>query len=65
MTPIYESRRDKVYSLLSIDKAALTPAIKPCPAASSYPVVPFICPAKNNPLIFLVSRVFFNSLGST
>ena len=26
---------------------AFIPAIIPCAAASSYPVVPFICPAKN------------------
>ena len=36
-----------------------------CAAASSYPVVPFICPAKYNPFIRLVSNVGFNSLGST
>ena len=28
------------------DKPALIPAISPCAAASSYPVVPLICPAK-------------------
>mmetsp|Transcript_15607 Transcript_15607/g.51232 ORF Transcript_15607/g.51232 Transcript_15607/m.51232 type:complete len:353 (+) Transcript_15607:578-1636(+) len=45
--------------------AAAAPATTPCAAASSYPVVPFICPAKNNPLIFLVSSVTLNSRGST
>jgi len=28
------------------DNAALIPAINPWAAASSYPVVPFICPAR-------------------
>jgi len=46
------------------DKAALIPAIRPCAAASSYPVVPLICPARYKLLIFFVSRVKNSSLGS-
>ena len=34
---------------------ALIPAIKPCPAASSYPLVPFIWPAVNKFFITFVS----------
>ena len=33
-------------SLPLIERAAFIPAINPCAAASSYPVVPFICPAR-------------------
>ena len=33
-------------SLFNVFKAAFAPAIRPCAAASSYPDVPFICPAK-------------------
>ena len=40
------------------------PAIRPCAAASSYPDVPFICPAKNSPFIFFVSSVDFSCDGS-
>ena len=32
------------------------PAIRPCAAASSYPDVPFICPAKNKPDKIFVSK---------
>ena len=35
----------------------------PCPAASSYPVVPLIWPAKNKFDINLLSKVFFNWFG--
>ena len=44
--------------------AAFIPAIIPCDAASSYPDVPLICPALNNPFTFFNSNVFFNSYGS-
>ena len=37
--------------------AAFAPATRPCAAASSYPVVPLICPLKNRPAIFFVSRL--------
>ena len=37
--------------------AAFIPAINPCALASSYPEVPFICPAKNKPETSLVSRL--------
>ena len=36
--------------------AALSPATNPCAAASSYPVVPLICPAKNKLRISFVSN---------
>ena len=39
------------------------PAINPWAAASSYPVVPFICPAKYNPVINLVSKVLYSCVG--
>ena len=35
-----------------------------CPPASSYPVVPFTCPAKNKFLIIFDSNVCFNWVGS-
>ena len=37
-----------------VQREALIPAIMPCAAASSYPVVPLICPAKKSFLIFFV-----------
>ena len=43
---------------------ALMPASRPCAAASSYPVVPLICPAKKRPRIALVSSVDFSARGS-
>jgi hypothetical protein len=43
---------------------ALIPAIRPCPPASSYPEVPFTCPAKNRFLIIFDSRECFNCVGS-
>ena len=46
------------------DNAAFTPAIRPWAAASSYPVVPLIWPAKYKFLIFLVSSVKKSYLGS-
>ena len=46
------------------DRAAFIPAMRPCAAASSYPVVPLICPARYKLLIFFVSSVKNNSLGS-
>ena len=45
-------------------REAFIPAIIPCAAASSYPVVPLICPAKNKFFIFFVSSVCVNSSGS-
>src|SRR3989338_83467 len=46
-------------------KAAFMPAMIPCAPASSYPVVPLICPAKNKLLIFFVSNESVNSVGGT
>ena len=34
-----------------------------CAAASSYPVVPLICPARYNPGNLFVSSVVFNAVG--
>ena len=48
---------------LLIKDLAFIPAISPCAAASSYPDVPFICPAKNNPLTFFDSSVDFSCDG--
>ena len=45
-------------------RAALIPAGRPCAAASSYPVVPLICPAKKRPLIALVSSEDLSARGS-
>ena len=44
--------------------AALIPAMIPWQAASSYPDVPLICPARNSPAIFFVSSVRWSSVGS-
>jgi len=44
--------------------AALIPAIRPWQAASSYPLVPLIWPARNKLAIFLVSSVRSSSVGS-
>ena len=57
-TPIYASLlfNCKGFSFLILSEA-LIPATSPCAEASSYPDVPFICPAKNSPPIFFVSRV--------
>jgi len=64
-TPIYASFLCKMKdSLLDILRWAFIPAIKPWPAASSYPVVPFIWPAKNRFFINFVSSVWFNWVGS-
>ena len=53
-TPIYAwFLFNTIGSLLSIFLAAFIPAISPWHAASSYPLVPLIWPAVNNPLIFL------------
>ena len=38
--------------------------MSPCAAASSYPVVPLICPAKYSPFKWIVSKDIFKSLGS-
>ena len=64
-TPMYDSSLFIVNTLSPVHlRAALMPATIPCPPASSYPVVPFTCPAKNNPLIILDSRLCFNCVGS-
>ena len=46
-------------------RAALTPAISPCAAASSYPVVPLICPARKSRATRRVSSEGASSRGST
>ena len=49
-TPMYELSRPRVTpGRPSVARPAFNPAMAPCPAASSYPVVPLICPAKNKP----------------
>ncbi len=63
-TPIYDSDRFMISSCLSFNFwCAFIPAIKPCEAASSYPVVPLIWPAKYKLLINLVSNVRPNWVG--
>lgn len=59
-TRTYGRQRRRLRDEPSALKPAFTPATSPCPAASSYPVVPLIWPAKNNPPTFLVSRVAVN-----
>ena len=57
-TPIYASLLSIITgSSPFIFLAAFTPAINPWAAASSYPEVPFICPEKNKPEIFLFSKL--------
>ncbi len=57
-TPMYASSRRRIKaSSARTCRAALMPAISPCAAASSYPVVPLICPARNRPGTRLVSSV--------
>mmetsp|Transcript_21826 Transcript_21826/g.54095 ORF Transcript_21826/g.54095 Transcript_21826/m.54095 type:complete len:252 (+) Transcript_21826:274-1029(+) len=46
-------------------RPALAPATMPWAAASSYPVVPQICPARYKPLIFFVSKVCVSDIGLT
>ena len=61
-TPIYPSERSKTTGSFPCNfLAALIPAINPCAAASSYPELPFICPALNNPSTSLNSKDGFNS----
>ena len=43
--------------MLRAPSAALSPATRPCPAASSYPDVPLICPARKSPATRWVSSV--------
>ena len=43
---------------------AFMPASMPCAAASSYPLVPFICPAKNSPSTRLDMRLGNSSRAS-
>ena len=55
-TPIYACDLSRINgSFFCNFLAAFIPAIIPCAAASSYPDVPFICPAKNIPSISLYS----------
>mmetsp|Transcript_18050 Transcript_18050/g.58423 ORF Transcript_18050/g.58423 Transcript_18050/m.58423 type:complete len:216 (-) Transcript_18050:1038-1685(-) len=61
-TPRYDSARPVTSG--SPGAAALAPASRPCAAASSYPVVPLICPARYSPATRLVSRVERSSRGS-
>ena len=64
-TPIYASFLFKINgSFPSNFNEAFIPAINPCPAASSYPDVPFICPAVNKFFIIFVSNDCFNWVGS-
>ncbi len=65
-TPIIELvLLGKYGGLFRAARPALMPAMIPWAAASSYPVVPLICPAKNRLLTFSVLRSSFNYLGST
>ena len=64
-TPIYPWVLSKITGFFPfIFNALLIPAIKPWHAASSYPEVPFVCPAKNKPSISLYSNDNFNFEGS-
>ena len=64
-TPIYASVLSKINgSLPLIFCEAFIPAINPWQAASSYPEVPLVCPAKNKPSIVLYSNDNFKSAGS-
>ena len=61
----YDSLRDAIQGCRSCrSSAALMPASSPCAAASSYPVVPLIWPAKNRPATVLVSSDALRSRGS-
>ena len=63
-TPIYASDLFKINSSLLLSfKCAFMPAIKPWQAASSYPVVPFIWPAKYRLSISFVSKDAFSCVG--
>lgn len=64
--PVYENCLLKVYSRFANTlAAAFKPATKPCILASSYPVVPFICPAVYMLGIFALSSVGLSSLEQT
>ena len=64
MTPIYEEDLDKTRgTMFCIDAVAFIPQRSPWAAASSYPDVPFICPAKNRPETFLDSSEAFSCDG--
>ena len=64
-TPIYACDLSNINgSFPFIFCTALIPAINPCAAASSYPEVPLICPAINNPSIPLYSKDNFKFDGS-
>ena len=64
-TPMYDSFLFNINGSFPDNfKEALIPAIKPCPAASSYPDVPLICPAVYNPSISFVSKDLFDCLES-
>ena len=63
-TPIYASLLVRISgSVENTLDTALIPAINPCAAASSYPVVPFICPAKNRFSTSFVSNVRVSCVG--
>ena len=65
ITPIYDWDLSKIkISFFCTFKAAFKPAIKPCAAASSYPVVPLIWPARKSESIFFVSKVDFKKIRS-
>ena len=60
-----ENKGPQVFICSFAYKPAFIPAIKPCPAASSYPLVPFICPALKSPATRFVSNDGYNCVGST
>ena len=63
-TPMYASCLPRTKGSCSVKaRVAFVPASKPCAAASSYPVVPFIWPAKYRPLVHLVSRLCLSPVG--
>ena len=59
-----ESLRDSCPAEFPHFNAALIPAMVPCPPASSYPVVPLTCPAKNSPSITFDSSEWDSCVGS-
>ena len=61
-TPMYAWSLPSTIGLkLSIYLSAFIPAIIPCAAASSYPLVPFIWPAKKSPDTIFDSKLFLRS----
>ena len=64
ITPVYEEDLDKTRgSMFCIADTAFIPQRSPWAAASSYPDVPFICPAKKRPEMFFDSREAFSCEG--